>query len=131
MIVATIQGVGRIARAVAYALIAVAGVLTFVAVFDVAEIVKPLWWVMSVWLVFGGLSSFAGQLVKRWTGEFVGLPLIGSSLFGFSLLQLNLYGWTLDMVPSTALLWAFALIVLSRWRDVYALYRAAPRRGVS
>jgi hypothetical protein len=60
----------------------------------------------------------------------VGLPLIGSALLGFSLLQLNLTGYSLQMVPSTALLWSFGLLVLARWRDVHTLYRTA-RGGVA
>lgn len=131
MIVASMRGFGRGMRLLAYALLLLSGVLLAWLVLDLQGVVRPLWWAMCAWLAVGGLLALAGQLLRRWTGEFVGLPLVGSSLVGFSLLQLNLYGWSLEMVPSTALLWSFGLIVLSRWRDVLALYRAAPTRGQS
>lgn len=126
------RGTGRVMRVLAYLLLALGGAVLMQQLGSAPlPIVKPLWYVLGVWLVIGGLASLAGQLARRWTGEFVGLPLIGSALIGFGLLQANLYDWSIEVATSTALLWAFGLIVLSRWRDVLALYRAAPRREES
>lgn len=111
-------------RIVAYALTSAAGVLTFIQVFDFEGINRPLWWGMASWLAVGGLLACLGQAFRRWTGEFVGLPLIGSAFLGFTLLQINLYGLVAQL-SSHFLLTSFALVVLSRWRDVYALYRAS------
>lgn len=113
---------------VVYALLMVAGAITAWQIVAFPGINRPLWWVMAAWLVGGGLLSLGGQAVRRWPGEFVGLPLAWSALVGFSLLQLNLYGWVVEMVPSTALLWALALLLGMRWRDVWTLYRQARER---
>lgn len=126
MILPTSKGWGRMVRVVCYALLPVAGVaLAWQVGQGIPGIQEPLWWVMCGWLGLGGLFALLGQVFRRWTGEYVGLPLIGSALLGFSLLQLNLYGYSLDLVPSTALLWSFALLVFARWRDVHTLYRVA------
>lgn len=127
MVMANSRGSARVMRLVSYFLMVIGGSVVWSQVYGLTGITKPLWWVMAGWLVIGGSACFIGQLARRWTGEFVGLPLIGSSLIGFSLLQLNVVGYVLEMVPSTALLWAFALLLFSRWRDVSSLYRIALR----
>lgn len=119
------RGPVRGMRITAYVLLAVAGGFTAWQVFAVPGINQPLWWTMSGFLVVGSALSLGGQLLRRWPGEFVGIPLGGSALLGFSLLQLNLYGWALEMVPSTALLWALGLLLAVRWRDTWTLYSAA------
>lgn len=128
MIVATMSGSGRAMRVAAYMLLVVGGI-TLITQLDSWElpVIKPLWYVLAVWLGLGGALSCVGQIARRWTGEFVGLPLIASALIGLGVLQANLASWSIEVWTSTALLWGFGLIVLSRWRDVLALYRAAPQ----
>lgn len=129
MIVPHMHGVGRATRIVAYACMVIGGATLAPQIDDTVGIVAPLWYVMVVWLVLGGLASMVGQVVHRWTGEFVGLPLVGSALLGFGVLQANVMDWSWSVVPSTALLWSFGLVMLSRWRDVLYLYRAALAEG--
>jgi len=128
MIVAAMQGVGRGMRVAAYALALAAGVVLATQLDDIPGVVAPLWYAMTAELALGSLLGLIGQLSRRWTGEFVGLPLMGSALVGFGILQANLYAWALAAAPSTALLWAFGLLMLSRWRDVLLMVRAAPQR---
>jgi hypothetical protein len=128
MIVPTWGGVGRSMRVAAYVFAALAGVVLLTQLADIPGISIALWWAMSVELAIGASSCLLGQLARRWTGEFVGLPLLSSALVGFGLLQANLYDWQLAAVPSTALLWSFALLMFSRWRDVLLMYAAAPLR---
>lgn len=115
----------RVISAVAYLLIVLAGIVLALTLGDIPGIMEWLWLVMCVWLGLGGLAATVGQLTRRWTGEFVGLPLLASSLVGFGFLQGNLSDWHITVIPSVSLLWAFGLIVLARWRDVDALYRSA------
>jgi hypothetical protein len=117
----------RTLRSGVYLLLAVAGVLLFGVLDGLPGIIPPLWQVMASWLVLGGLLGISGQLRRRWTGEFVGLPLLFSALFGFGVLQGNLLDWALEAVPSVAILWAFSLSLGGRWMDVWALYRASRR----
>lgn len=117
-------------RASGYALAAAAGVVLAFLVDDMVAplgIIPWLWWVMCAWLVIGGLLSLGGTLARRWLGEYVGLPLASAAMVGFALLQGQASGWTVFAIPSVALLGAFGLLLLSRWRDVTALYRVAVR----
>lgn len=117
----------RTLYALGYAALSSAGGTLLLVLGSIPGIVTPLWGVMAAWLLLGGLLGIISQLRRRWTGEFVGLPLLFSSLFGFGILQGNLSGWVLAVVPSVAILWAFALALLSRWFDVGVLYRASRR----
>lgn len=87
------------------------------------------WLTLSVFLFVGGASSVYGQLRHNWIGEFIGLPLCSTALASFGVLQAGEVGWDPTLaIPSTSLLWAIAALTFSRWRDVWALYRAATRR---
>lgn len=123
--ITTMHGAGRAMRVTAYLLLTVVGAWTFYQVGDVENIDRPLWWAMAAWMGAGGVLSLAGQVSRRWTGEFVGLPLLGTSLIGFAVLQASLHDWSLGIFSSTALLMSFGLILLSRWRDVLVMYRTA------
>lgn len=117
-------------RITAYALIAAGGIVLAAVVDELAALLHIkdwLWWLMCAWLIVGGLSSLAGAVARRWVGEFVGLPLAGAALLGFALLQGRVNQWSVFSIPSVALLGAFGLLLLSRWRDVVTLYRAAIR----
>lgn len=119
-------------RAGGYALSVAGGA---VLAFLVDDMVTPLgilpwlWWVMCAWLVVGGGLSLGGTLAGRWLGEYVGLPLASAAMVGFALLQGQASHWSLFAIPSVALLGSFGLLLLSRWRDVSALYRVAAVRG--
>lgn len=127
MIVASSSSGARVMRVVAYVLLVIGGIVLMTQLDNWSPIIiEPLWYVLASWLGIGGVLACAGSLARRWTGEFVGLPLIASALIGLGVLQANLEGWSIEIATSTALLWAFGLLVLSRWRDVVTLYRAAP-----
>lgn len=117
----------RSLRSFAYAALAVGGLVLLPVLGSFPGAVVGLWSVMAAWMILGGLVSLAGQLSRRWTGEFVGLPLLFSALFGFGVLQGNITDWPLAVVPSVAILWAFSLSLAARWLDVSALYRASIR----
>ena len=111
----------------AYAGAALGGISLLTVLDRYPGIIEPLWALLAAWLILGGLLAFSGQLRQRWTGEYVGLPLIFSALAGFGLLQGNVQSWQATSIPSVALLWSFALLLGARWLDVSALYRAARR----
>lgn len=114
----------------AYLLILTCGVALPFQLHLYQGIIEWLWLVMSAWMGFGGLVSALGQLAQRWVGEFVGLPMIGSALMSFGVLQANVQDWSWLAIPSTSLLWAFALISIERFRNVSGMYRASVRVGV-
>jgi hypothetical protein len=116
---------GRWARLVAYFGFAFAAVVLLDQIDDTPGINIVLWYVMSGFLLGGSLPAALGQLTGRWTGEFVGLPLVASALFGFGILTGGANGWAYQAVPSIVLLWAFALLIWSRWRSVHVMYGAA------
>lgn len=125
-------GIGRVARVLAYALMAGAGIVLFIIgdeVFPIMSAAFLTWTFMCLFLAVGGAASALGQATKRWTGEFIGLPLVGSALIVFGVLQGGLAQWTLYGVPSVALLWAFGLVLIGRWRDIAKLVHAAPKKG--
>lgn len=116
----------RVIRAVAYALMLVAAV-TLPAQIDLLSglISEHIWAVMTAQMGIGAALCLYGQIRRRWTGEFIGLPLLVASFAGFGILQAGVSGWVLAVIPSTALLWAFALGLTARWREVCRYYRAA------
>lgn len=119
------RGLARGLRIVAYGLQALAGAVLAPQVHLIPNVADGLWLAMCTWLVVGGALCLLGQLFRRWTGEFVGLPLSAAALVGFSILQGRVAGWATLAIPSVALLGAYGLMLLSRWRDVVALYRVA------
>lgn len=119
------RGLTRGMRIVAYALMVVAAVVLVVQVGGWPDVTVWLWQLMCAWLAAGGALCLLGQLTRTWVGEYVGLPLAGSALLGFAILQGNVADWTPQVIPSLALLGAFGLLLFSRWRDVSALYRVA------
>lgn len=123
-----LSGWGRWLRVTAYGLQVMAGAVLAPQVDLIPGILEWLWLLMCTWLVVGGWLCLIGQLTRRWVGEFVGLPLGAAALLGFAVLQGQVSGWALIAVPSVALLGAYGLMLVSRWRDVSALYRVA-RRG--
>ena len=86
-----------------------------------------IWWIMTAFLGVGGLLCAVSQICHRWVGEYIGLPLIITSLFSFGLLQANLSHWSILSIPSISLLWAFAAFGISRWRETMKLYRIASK----
>lgn len=124
-------GIGRVLRVFAYALLAAAGLVLFIIGDEVFPIMSAAFWTwtfMCWFLVIGGVASALGQATKHWTGEFIGLPLVGSALIVFGVLQGGLSQWELVGVPGVALLWAFGLVLIGRWRDIAKLVRAAPQK---
>ena len=116
----------RLARLVAYALMVLAACTLPIQIDLLSrQIIEWIWLVMTVWMGLGGLLSLIGTVSKRWTGEFVGLPLLFTAFLGFGVLQARVSGWTLAAAPSTALLWSLALLLYARWRDTLRYYRVA------
>lgn len=109
----------RHTRIISYMLLSVAGVALILQINMFSQLVnEALWYTMAGWLAAGGTLAAIGQLTKTWPGEYIGLPLVYSSLFGFSILQGVLIHWPSSYIPSLSLLWAFSLVIFDRWRDV-------------
>jgi hypothetical protein len=116
----------RAVRAVAFVLIMLAAIVLPEQLFSVSVAHRWTWALLSVWLGFGGFVCALGHSTGRYLGEYVGLPFVSSALVGFGVLQLSLAGY--EAVPSVALLWAFALLMFARWRDVVVVFRIARRQ---
>lgn len=118
----------RWGRTVAYFLIALSGSLLLLSpIFT--DFFGGVATVMSWFLVVGGITSMLGAATGRWVGEFVGLPLLGSSFIVFGLLSLaESFGVTPYIaVANMALLAGFAVVMSVRWRTVLAVFRLASR----
>lgn len=116
----------RVIRGLAYALMIVAAVTLPVQINLLSGLIEEdIWAVMTAWMGIGGGACLYSVIRARWPGEFIGLPLLVAAFLGFGILQAGVAGWTLAAVPSTALLWAFSLGLLARWREVSRYYRAA------
>jgi len=118
----------RWARSVAYALFTAAGTLLLLS-----SVFTPLLGataaLMSWFLVVGGAVSALGAILRRWVGEFVGLPLLISSfgVFAVITIQLSFQETPYIAVADAAILFGFALVLAVRWRAVLAIYRLAHR----
>lgn len=118
----------RWTRTVAYLLIGAAGVLLILSpiLTDVYTWVAE---VMAWFLVVGGLLCFIGSITKRWWGEFMGVPLLGSSFAVFAVISTK---DSFEFAPYLAaanffLLIGISLALMSRWREVWLSYRLAMR----
>lgn len=116
----------RWAATISYALFAAAG-----AVFIAADILIPAYGVtaevMAWFMVLGALCSAFGAVTVRWVGEFAGLPLLGTAMVG---LGIEIWWYGRDNSPWLALangllLLAVAGIMVTRWRQVLAIYLLA------
>jgi len=118
----------RVARTVAYFLIGLAGLLLILSpiLTDVYTWVAE---VMAWFLLVGGLLSFIGSALKRWWGEFMGLPLLAASFAVFAVISTK---DTFEVAPyiaaaNLALLLSISLAFISRWRECWLSYRLALR----
>ena len=118
----------RALRAIAYVMLAVAGVCAFfVAPRTLNSVIGLMTWAWAAFLLVGGTLSAVGSIFDRWIGEFAGIPLLTSAL--------TVYGTALITAGRTAaagavgcLMWALALSLFGRWRDVRGLVTAAPTK---
>jgi hypothetical protein len=120
---------GRLGRVGAYLLFASAGML-----FTLSNKGFPsnhsIWLTLSIFLLVGGTLSAYGQYKRVWPPEYVGLPLVWTSLGSFTTIQVitisqanGIYIWL--SLGNVALLSAITLAIFGRWLDVSAVYRAA------
>lgn len=113
----------RLARSFGYASLGLAGVMIILS----NVLTDLLSSVLAVFLVVGGFSSAVGAALRRWLGEFVGLPLSAAALVSLGLIT---YDDTKDAAPLLALgnlllLIGYALLLGGRWRAVLSVYRLA------
>jgi len=118
----------RWTRTVAYFLIGAAGVLLILSPI-LTDVYTAVAEVMAWFLVVGGALSFIGSLSKRWWGEFMGIPLLGSSFAVFALISTK---DSFEVAPYIAaanfsLLLGISLALTARWREVWLSYRLAMR----
>lgn len=116
-------------RMTGYLLLAVAGVALIIA--NDLYVYQPwIWTSMAAFMTIGGVVCAFGQWKRVWPPEFVGLPLIWTSLLVFTFLQLSQWdgasGIMLALgVANTSLLLAITILFFARWLDVSAVYHAA------
>lgn len=113
-------------RVFAYLLIAFAGLFLLISPF-ITEIYTKTADVMAWFLMVGGVLSSFGAATERWWGEYMGTPLLMSSLSVFSLIT---FIGTFDVAPFIALgnaclLVAVVLGLASRWRHSRVVYLLA------
>lgn len=113
-------------RTSAYLLISVAGVLLLWSPI-LTDVYTRIAEVMAWFLGVGGFLSFLGSLLKRWWGEFTGLPLLASSFGVFALISTK---DTYEVAPYIAwanffLLFAISLAFTARWWEAWQNYRLA------
>lgn len=118
---------GKMGKAIAisaYSLLMIAGATLPFQLMVMQEPFEILWWMMTAWLFIGGTLGNVDQFKGTWVGQFIGLPLIFTALFGFGFLQLQVSGgFTILAVPSVALLWAFGFLGVHLWRDTWKFYK--------
>lgn len=120
----------RVSSSISYLLFATAGLLLVLShqlLLAYGQTAEVMGWFMLV----GGLCSAAGAGSLRWAGEFIGLPLLGTSLV---VLGLEIWSHTnadsaLLAAGNFALLVAIAGIMVTRWRQVLAVYAVARALG--
>lgn len=118
----------RVARAVAYALFALAGIAAIA--WPSPAVATATGWLVYVWaafLLFGGTMATVGAVTDRWIGEYAGLPLLFSAFGVYSLV----IGSTarLTSVAGAFALGAITAKLFARWQDVGEVRREATARA--
>lgn len=115
-------------RAAGYAALGTGGVILTVVSLATGDVLRAwvLWPILGALLALGSLASLFGAATNRWTGEYVGLPMVASALFAFGVLRGMDGHWSLVGVPAIFLCGVGVLIV-ARWLDVDTLRRASER----
>ena len=113
-------------RTLAYLLISVAGVLLLWSPI-LTDVYSSIAEIMAWFLAVGGFLSFLGSLLRRWWGEFTGLPLLASSFAVFALISTK---DTYEFAPFIAwanffLLLAISIAFTARWWEAWQTYRLA------
>jgi len=113
-------------RPVAYLLMGAAGALLLCSPV-LTDVYSRVAEAMAWFLVVGGILSFIGSIAKRWWGEFMGIPLLGSSFAVFAFISTK---GTYEIAPFIAaanfsLLLSISLALMSRWHEVWLSYRLA------
>lgn len=120
----------RVTRVVGYGLMSLAGLATMVwpapSVAAAADGARYLAYVWAAMLALGGVSSAIGAATDRWLGEYAGLwPLITTFFVYAITVAIAVNVNRLSAVGVAALLGSIGFLLLSRWRDVAAVRRAA------
>lgn len=113
-------------RTTAYLLISVAGALLILSPI-LTDVYSDIAEIMAWFLTVGGFLSCLGSLLRRWWGEFTGLPLLASSFAVFALISTK---DTMDLAPFIAwanfsLLFAISIAFTARWWETWQSYRLA------
>lgn len=113
-------------RVFAYLLISFAGLFLLISPV-LTDVYTNIAEVMAWFLLVGGAFCVVGTATERWWGEFIGTPLLMSSLSVFSLIT---FVGTFDVAPfialgNTCLLAAVVLGLGSRWRHSRVIYTLA------
>lgn len=82
-------------------------------------------WVWSAFLLAGTLLAIYGALRDRYMAEFIGLPLLMTSLVVFVILMVA--GMTTCSIAFACFLAALVVIMTSRWLDLWRLVGATTR----
>lgn len=82
-------------------------------------------WVWSAFLLAGTLLAIYGALRDRYMAEFIGLPLLMTSLVVFVILMVA--GMTTGSIAFACFLAALVVIMTSRWLDLWRLVGATTR----
>jgi cytosine/uracil/thiamine/allantoin permease len=113
-------------RVIAYLCMAIAGVMLLLSPV-LTEVYETTAEVMAWFLFIGGTVATAGSYREEWWGEFIGLPLLGSSFAVFGVIS-----WYGTQAAYPYLAWANLLLLLgvglamgARWRDARNTYRIA------
>lgn len=116
----------RFSATVSYLLFAISGLM-----FLISDLLVPTYGitaeVMAWFLMIGGALSSIGSATMRWVGEFLGLPLLGTSLvvLGMEILGHSYAAAPLLSLGNVTLLSGIAGIMVTRWRMVVAIYWVA------
>lgn len=85
----------------------------------------------DLWTLTFGIAAivcFVGSLIDRWYFEYMGLPMLYSSILVLAIILTvqipsSPAGW--QLLPFALLFYAFSFSLLARWRDVQALVKAS------
>lgn len=117
---------GRWVRFTGYAGIAVSGII--LAVELPLGTAGGLYVLLSGWMGLGGLLCAAGMLLDRWSGEFIGLPLLSTAMAAFGGVTVQATHWNGYGIANFCLLVGLGLLFGGRWLDhSLPIYRSAAR----
>lgn len=116
----------RLARVLAYFLWAVSGIILISNPSGLinTSLTGAIVYVWSIFIMLGGISSFLGSITDRWIGEYVGLPMVISSVWLYGGLFIFAGTFTYVKLAVGLLFISFGLKALGRWQDIRDLVDA-------